>query len=151
MPAARLQDEIGPLDVLVNNAGVAFLGGFLETLLDQAQRVLQVNVMGVMHMIHAFPPSLLAATGPRHIVNVTSTAACRLPASNMAAYAASRGAVRQLSEVRAMELAGSNVSVQVIYSQVSRRFASGPVEIWPDYRVDRNWPADLVRGSQDAQ
>ena len=112
--AARLENEIGPLDVLVNNAGVAFLGGFLETPLEQSQRILQVNVMGVMHMIHAFLPAMLTAPGPRQIVNVASAAAY-LPAPNMAAYAASKGAVRQLSEVLAMELAGSNVSVQVIY------------------------------------
>ncbi len=112
--AALVQQQCGTIDVLVNNAGIAFLGNFMETPLLEWQRILQVNIMGVVHFTMAFLPAMRAAAGVRHIVNIASTAAF-LPAPNMAAYAASKGAVKQFSEVLAMELAGSNVSVQAVY------------------------------------
>ncbi len=111
---ATLRDRGIVPDVLVNNAGVAFLGGFLETPLAQWRRIFDVNVLGIVHMVRAFLPAMKASAGARCIVNVASAAAY-LPAPNMAAYAASKGAVKQLNEVLAMELAGSNVSVQCIY------------------------------------
>lgn len=112
--AALVQEQVGTIDVLVNNAGIAFLGNFAETPPLEWQRILQVNVMGVVHCVLAFLPAMRSAGGPRHIVNVASTAAF-LPAPNMAAYAASKGAVKQLSEVLAMELADTNVTVQAVY------------------------------------
>lgn len=101
-------------DILVNNAGVAFLGGFLETPLAQWQRTLNINVMGIVHMVRAFLPAMQASGTPGLIINIAS-AASYLPAPNMTAYAASKGAVRQFSEVLAMELTGSNVTVQCVY------------------------------------
>jgi short-subunit dehydrogenase len=112
--AVRVRDRGIVPDVLINNAGVAFLGAFLETPVDQWQRILAVNVMGIVHMVRAFLPAMTSADGQRVIVNVASAAAY-LPAPNMAAYAASKGAVKQLSEVLAMELDGGNVAVQCVY------------------------------------
>ncbi len=115
--AQAVQKQVGTLDVLVNNAGIAFLGSFLETSLDQWSRILQVNVMGVVHFVRAFLPAMQGAGGARHIVNVSSTAAF-LPAPNMAAYAASKGAVKMFNEVLAMELHASNVKVHAVYPGV---------------------------------
>lgn len=111
--AALLAEGVVP-DILVNNAGVAFLGGFLETPVAQWQRILNINVLGIVHMVRAFLPAMQAAGQPGLIVNIASTASY-LPAANMTAYAASKGAVKQFSEVLAMELAGGNVAVQCVY------------------------------------
>jgi NAD(P)-dependent dehydrogenase (short-subunit alcohol dehydrogenase family) len=112
--AALVHREIAALDVLVNNAGIAFFGGFMETSVEQWHRTLQVNVMGIVHMVRAFLPAMHAAGEARSIVNIASAAAY-IPAPNMAAYAASKGAVRQFSEVLALELADSTITVQTVY------------------------------------
>jgi NAD(P)-dependent dehydrogenase (short-subunit alcohol dehydrogenase family) len=111
--AASIQQEVGPIDVLVNNAGVAFLGGFEETPLSEWRRIYDVNVLGIVHCIRAFLPAMRAAGGKRKIVNVASLAGFA-PAPNMSAYAASKHAVVGLSEVLAMELHGTGISVLVV-------------------------------------
>ena len=105
--------EVGAVDVLVNNAGVAFLGGFEETPLSEWRRIHDINVLGIVHCIRAFLPAMRAAGGENKIVNVASLAGFA-PAPNMAAYAASKHAVVGLSEVLAMELHDTGVSVLVV-------------------------------------
>jgi NAD(P)-dependent dehydrogenase (short-subunit alcohol dehydrogenase family) len=111
--AAAVHEKVGPIDVLVNNAGVAFLGSFEETPLEEWRRVYEINVLGIVHCIRAFLPAMRSAGGVRKIVNVASTAGFA-PMPNMAAYAASKHAVVGLSEVLAMELHGTDVSVLVV-------------------------------------
>ena len=111
--AAAVHEKVGPIDVLVNNAGVAFLGSFEETPLEEWRRVFDINVLGIVHCIRAFLPAMRSAGGARKIVNVASTAGFA-PMPNMAAYAASKHAVVGLSEVLAMELNGTEVSVLVV-------------------------------------
>jgi NAD(P)-dependent dehydrogenase (short-subunit alcohol dehydrogenase family) len=111
--AAAVQKDVGAIDVLVNNAGVAFLGAFEETPIAQWRRILDVNVLGIVHCIDAFLPAMRAAGGPRKIVNVASLAGVA-PAPNMCAYAASKHAVIGLSEVLALELHATELSVLVV-------------------------------------
>lgn len=114
LAAARaIEAEMGPADVLVNNAGIGYLGAFLDT--DDAawRRVLDVNVMGVVHGVRAFLPGMRAAGGKRTIVNVASTAGFS-PTMAMCAYAASKHAVVGLSEVLSMELADTQISVLIV-------------------------------------
>ena len=111
--AAAVHAAVGPVDVLVNNAGVAFLGSFEQTPLSEWQRIWNINVLGVVHCIRAFLPAMRKAGGVRKIVNVASTAGFA-PMPNMAAYAASKHAVVGLSEVLAMELDGTDISVLVV-------------------------------------
>jgi len=110
--AAAVHAE-GPLDVLVNNAGIAYLGSFEEMKLAWWRRTFDVNVLGIVHAIQAFLPAMRAAGGERKIVNVASLAGVA-PAPNMSAYAASKHAVIGLSEVLALELHDSRVSVLVV-------------------------------------
>ena len=110
--AARVQDDVGALDVLVNNAGIYFLGGFMETSLDVWQRMFQVNLMGIVLMCRAFLPAMKAAGGPRRIVNIGSLASF-LGAPNITAYCASKHAVLGLSDVLAMELAAEGSPVGI--------------------------------------
>lgn len=111
--AASVQQAVGPVDVLVNNAGVAFLGGFEETPMSEWRRIYDINVLGIVHCIRAFLPAMRAAGGERKIVNVASLAGFA-PAPNMSAYAASKHAVVGLSEVLAMELHSTGISVLVV-------------------------------------
>ncbi len=111
--AAAVQQDVGAVDVLVNNAGVAFLGGFEQTPLAEWRRVWDINVMGIVHCLRAFLPAMRRAGGERKVVNVASTAGFA-PMPNMSAYAASKHAVVGLSEVLAMELHDSGISVLVV-------------------------------------
>jgi short-subunit dehydrogenase len=111
--AAAVQEAVGPVDILVNNAGVAFLGGFEETPLSEWRRIYDINVVGIVHCTRAFLPAMRKAGGARKIVNVASLAGFA-PAPNMSAYAASKHAVVGLSEVLAMELHDSDISVLVV-------------------------------------
>lgn len=111
--ADEVQRTMGALDVLVNNAGIGYFGLFLDTPLDAWRRVLDVNVMGVVHGIRAFLPAMRAAGGERWVVNVASAAGFA-PTPSMSAYAASKHAVVGLSEVLAMELEGSDVQVMIV-------------------------------------
>jgi NAD(P)-dependent dehydrogenase (short-subunit alcohol dehydrogenase family) len=111
--ADAVHKAVGAFDVLVNNAGIAFLGAFLETPEHAWRRILDINVMGVVRGCKVFLPQMLHAGGPRHIVNVASVAGLA-PAYQMSAYVASKHAVVGLSESLAMELSSSSVDVTVV-------------------------------------
>ena len=96
--------------ILVNNAGVGFLGSLFDTPVAAWDRLLRVNVMGVVHGCQIFGPQMAAAGKATCIVNLSSAASAN-PAPNMAAYAASKFAVEGLSDVLAMELSHSRVRV----------------------------------------
>jgi len=101
--AQRVHSRTPALDVLVNNAGIGYLGAFIDSPLDAWHRVFSVNVMGVVHGCQAFLPAMEAAGGPRRVVNVASLAGLA-PAPNMSAYVASKHAVVGLSEGLSLEL-----------------------------------------------
>jgi NAD(P)-dependent dehydrogenase (short-subunit alcohol dehydrogenase family) len=103
----------GALDVLINNAGIGYLGRFLDSDLEHWSRVLGVNVMGVVHGCRSFIPKMIEAGGPRQVLIVSSSAG-NYPAPTMAAYAASKGAVWSFAEVLKMELADTAVGVTTV-------------------------------------
>ncbi|MFI8608092.1 SDR family NAD(P)-dependent oxidoreductase [Pseudomonas sp. NPDC077649] len=111
--AARIQVAQGALDILVNNAGVGYLGRFLDSDLKHWQRVLDINLMGVVHGCYCFIPHMIEAGGPRQVINVASAAAL-FPSPSMAAYAASKHAVYGLGEVLKMELSDTEVQVTTL-------------------------------------
>ncbi len=108
--ATQVLGEVGAPHVLLNNAGTVFLGKFLESDLAHWPRVMNVNLMGVVHGCHLFVPHMLKAGGERQVVNVSSTASFA-PAPSMAAYAASKSAVAGFSDVLRMELDGTPIGV----------------------------------------
>ena len=110
--AAQVQTDVGALDVLVNNAGISFLGGFMETSPEMWQRVFQVNLMGIVLMCRTFLPAMKTVGGPRRIVNIGSLASF-LGAPNITAYCSSKHAVLGLSDVLAMELAAEGSPVGI--------------------------------------
>jgi NAD(P)-dependent dehydrogenase (short-subunit alcohol dehydrogenase family) len=111
--AAKVAADIGSPDVVVNNAGIGFLGPFIDTPLSAWNQVIGVNLMGVVHVSRAFLPGMIAAGGARHLVNIASAAGLQA-VPNLSAYSASKYAVVGLSEALAMELNATNISVTVV-------------------------------------
>ncbi|HVV11726.1 SDR family oxidoreductase [Amycolatopsis sp.] len=105
--------EHGVPDIVVNNAGVGHAGSFLSTTNDEWQRVLDVNLWGVIHGCQVFGKLLAERGEGGHIVNVASAAAY-LPAKSLAAYATSKAAVLMLSDCLRAEVSGRGIGVSTI-------------------------------------
>jgi short-subunit dehydrogenase len=98
----RLHADGGPIQVLINNAGVVHGGPFLEVPLERHVRTYRVNVEGVLAMTHAFLPDLVASA-EAHLVNVASASGfVGLPFGST--YASSKWAVIGLSESLRLEM-----------------------------------------------
>ena len=107
---------LGPVDVLVNNAGVMWVGPFAEEPEVSLRRQVEVNLLGVMHGVRlAAPP--MTARGSGHIVTIAS-AASLLALPGEASYAATKhGVLGYLKAVRE-ELLGSGVDISVVLPAV---------------------------------
>jgi len=99
--------EYGPTDCLVNNAGVMLLGQLDTQNPDEWQKMLDVNVMGVLNGIHAVLDGMKARQRGT-IVNISSVAG-RKTFANHAAYCGTKFAVHAITENVREEVAGSNV------------------------------------------
>lgn len=91
----RVRDELGPIDVLVNNAGVMTIGSITENDVEAWSRMIDVNIKGVLHFLSATMPDMIERKGG-HIVNVGSVAG-RRPFPSGTVYSATKFAVRALS------------------------------------------------------
>ena len=107
--AARVRELHGGLDVLVNNAGIPGGGSFEHLTAEQIDRVIRVNVLGVLQGTRAFLPMLLER-GRGHVVNVASLAG-RFATPGHSVYTASKHAVVAFSEALAYELAPRGIRV----------------------------------------
>lgn len=111
--AGRVHGEVGPLDLLVNNAGVGVAGGLLDTSLADWDHVVHVNLWGVIHGCHFFVPPMVERGRGGHVVNVAS-AAGYFATPDFLAYAATKFGVVGLSEAMRAELGPHRVGVTVI-------------------------------------
>ncbi|WP_446223440.1 SDR family oxidoreductase [Nocardia sp. IBHARD005] len=103
----------GVPDVLVNNAGVGQAGGFLDTPSEEFDRVLRINLGGVVNGCRAFGAAMADRGLGGHIVNLSSMAAYS-PQRDMAAYATSKSAVFMFSDCLRAELAERGISVSTV-------------------------------------
>jgi NADP-dependent 3-hydroxy acid dehydrogenase YdfG len=115
---ARTVAELGRLDTLVNNAGVALLGPILDAPLDEWEQMVQLNVLGLLYTTHAALPHLLQAAenGPRQVadlVNVSSIAG-RVAGAGGGVYAATKFGVVAFSESLRQEVTQRHVRVAVV-------------------------------------
>lgn len=121
---ARVEDELGPVAVLVNNAGVMPNGGFLD--LDPAtdRLTIDVNLFGVVNGMRAVLPGMVERRRG-HVVNVASLAG-KFPVKGLAIYNASKYAVVGLTAATRLEFADRGVSISAILpSAVDTALASG--------------------------
>lgn len=102
----------GPIDVLINNAGVPGGGPVEETTIDQFRQVMETNFFGGLRCIKAVIPSMRERRKGT-VVNITSIAG-RIAMTPQASYAASKWAFEALSEVLAQEVRAFNVRVAIV-------------------------------------
>jgi 2-hydroxycyclohexanecarboxyl-CoA dehydrogenase len=115
---AASEDELGPIDVLVNNAGYDEFGFFVKTDPDMWDRVLEVNLRGVIAVTHAVLPGMQERRRGR-IVNVASEAG-RVGSSGSGIYSAAKAGVIGFTKAVAREAARYGVTCNAV--------APGPIE-----------------------
>jgi NADP-dependent 3-hydroxy acid dehydrogenase YdfG len=111
------QDTFGPVDIMVNNAGVMLLSPVTAFLQDEWERMLDVNVKGVLNGVAAVLPSMLER-GTGDIINISSDAGRKL-FPNGAIYCASKWALEAITQGLRSEVAGKGVRVTSIQPGVT--------------------------------
>jgi NADP-dependent 3-hydroxy acid dehydrogenase YdfG len=114
----RTVSELGRLDTLVNNAGVMLLGPAVGAPLEEWERMVQLNILGLLYCAHAAIPHLLKAAedGPRRVadmVNISSTAG-RAARSGSGVYNATKHAVGAFSEALRQEVTARHLRVSLV-------------------------------------
>jgi NAD(P)-dependent dehydrogenase (short-subunit alcohol dehydrogenase family) len=109
---ARVEQEVGPIDVLVNNAGYGHEGTLEESPLSDLRRQFEVNVFGAVAMMKAVLPSMRKRR-VGHIVNVTSMGGF-ITMPGIAFYCGSKFALEGISEALAKEVKGFGIKVTAI-------------------------------------
>lgn len=108
----RAAEELGPPAMLVNNAGIQYMGPFVDQKLELYHREVSVNLLGVINGMHTFLPGMLARDHG-HIVNIASMAA-KVTTPGMSVYCATKYAVAALSRAVRAEIASSAVSLTTV-------------------------------------
>ena len=109
---AAAQTQLGPIAVLVNNAGWDVFKPFLKTVPAEWEKLIAINLTGALHMLHAVLPGMVEGKYGR-IVNVASDAA-RGGSSGEAVYSACKGGLVALSKTLAREHARQSITVNVV-------------------------------------
>ena len=109
---AATEAQLGPITVLVNNAGWDIFKPFTKTVPSEWDQLIAINLTGALHMHHAVLPGMVSRGGGR-IVNIASDAA-RGGSSGEAVYAACKGGLVALSKTLAREHARHNITVNVV-------------------------------------
>ncbi|CAN7153860.1 SDR family oxidoreductase [Polaromonas sp. LjRoot131] len=123
--AAAIKDA-GPIDVLVNNAGLGLFGAFEATPMATVREIFETNTFGMMAMAQAVLPQFRTRRAGL-LVNVTSTVTLA-PMPLVAAYTASKTAITGFTESLALELAPFNIGVKLVepgYGPGTRFTANG--------------------------
>lgn len=105
-------EAAGPIDVLVNNAGIGMLGALEGTPMETAREVFETNTLGTMAVIQAVLPQFRQRKAGV-IVNVTSSVTLK-PLPLLSVYTASKAAINAFTESLALELEPFNVRVNLV-------------------------------------
>jgi 3-oxoacyl-[acyl-carrier protein] reductase len=127
---AHLEGSLGPVDGLVNNAGIGKYASVLDTTVEEFERLMQVNYFGALYATKAVLPGMVSRQRG-HIVNVSSIVG-RIGTPFEAGYSASKFAMTGLSEALAIEIAPFNIGVSMV--------SPGPVDT--DFFDTRGVPYD---------
>jgi 2-hydroxycyclohexanecarboxyl-CoA dehydrogenase len=108
----RVGAELGPIDVLVNNAGWDLFVPFLDTSPEDWSKLIDINLVGPLNMHHAVLPGMVERGGGR-VVNVSSDAA-RVGSSGEAVYAACKAGLVAFSKTLAREHSRHGITFNVV-------------------------------------
>jgi 2-hydroxycyclohexanecarboxyl-CoA dehydrogenase len=150
---ARVREALGPITILVNNAGIEEFRAFAEITEDAWDRIMNVNLKGVYHVTQLVLPDMIAA-GWGRIVNLTALGA-QTGGANMAHYTATKGGLTALTRTLAVELGAKGITVNAvspgfIQTPMAQRAIDGdlfPVpaeQILASYPIPRIGKADEV-------
>ncbi|MET0371387.1 MAG: SDR family NAD(P)-dependent oxidoreductase [Sphingobium sp.] len=150
--ADRVAAEIGPVAVLMNNAGIGG-GGDALTNPDGWDRVLGVNLMGPVHGVQAFVPAMVESGAPGLVINTGSKQGITQPPGDTA-YNVSKAGVKALTEGLAHTLRqkGGQVSAHLLIpgftytGMIARRVAQQPPGAWTADQVVDRMLEGIVRG-----
>lgn len=109
---ARVESELGPVDVLVNNAGWDHAARFLDTEPPLWDKIININLKGPINLHHAVLKGM-AARGKGSIVNVSSDAG-RVGSSGESVYSACKGGIIAFTKTIAREVARKHINVNVV-------------------------------------
>jgi NAD(P)-dependent dehydrogenase (short-subunit alcohol dehydrogenase family) len=111
--AGRIHAQHGSVDVIMNIAGISIWGSVDKLEHQHWRRLIEVNLMGPIHVMESFLPAMIAAQRGGHVVNVSSAAGLfGLPLH--AAYSASKFGLRGISEVLRFDLERHGIGVSLV-------------------------------------
>lgn len=125
--------EMGAIDVLINNAGIAKFGNFMDLEINEWEKIIQVNLMGVYYVTRAVLPGMIEQKSG-DIINISSSAGQK-GAPITSAYSASKFGVLGITESLAMEVRKHNIRVTALT----------PSTVATDLAIDNN----LTDGNPD--
>ena len=114
--ARQVADQLGPADLVFNNAGVQLISPIADLRQDEWQRQIDLNVTGVMNVIGAFVPHLTAAAEagkPADLITTSSIAATRI-LEKFSVYSGTKAYISHLTRLLRVELGPKNVRVATI-------------------------------------
>lgn len=149
---ASTVDAFGPVDVLVNNAGIDTIEPFLQSDEPTWERIVAVNYLGTVRCCHVVVPGMVER-GTGRVVNIGSDAG-RVGSSGEAVYSGTKGAVIAFSKALAREVAASGVTVNAVcpgptdtplldqVAQASQKLYDGLARAVPMRRIGQ--PTDIA-------
>lgn len=146
---AAVHEGLGPVEVLVNNAGRWHYGAFVDTTPADWASDVAVNLTGVMNVCHAALPDMLER-GYGRIVNIVSDSG-RVGEPNVAAYAAAKAGVMGFSRALAKEIGRGGVTVNCV--SLSTTLTPGAYETFTAEqlkKMTRRYPMDRLGRPEDA-
>ena len=134
--AARTHEVTGPVDVVMNIAGISTWGRIQDLDIEHWRRTIDIDLMGPIHVLAAFVPPMIEARGGGHVVNVSSAAGLfGLPIH--APYSAAKFGLRGVSEVLRFDLEPYRIGVTLVCPGAVKTPLVGTVDI---VGVDRDDP-----------
>ncbi|WP_218108948.1 SDR family oxidoreductase [Streptomyces sp. LUP47B] len=139
---STVETRLGPIDVLINNAGIMWVGPFAEEPEEAALRQFDVNVHGVLRGMKLAIPGM-RKRGRGHVVNIAS-AASKVAPPGEATYAATKHALHGYSTAVRAELRGSGVQVSLVMPGVVDTELAVGTATGPTRRLTADQVADAV-------
>lgn len=131
-----VESDLGPIGILINNAGWDVFRPFVKTDPELWQKIIAINLVGALNLHHAVLP-LMSERRAGKVVNIASDAA-RVGSTGEAVYAACKGGLVSFSKTMARELASKGINVNVV--------CPGPTDtnLFKDYLEGAGNPEKLV-------